>query len=58
MFIALVGLFAGAAMLLPSLFYLVPLTMTEIFLLLSLVGGAWLCLFGLNKLARLIFGEK
>ncbi len=58
MFIALVGLFAGAAMLLPSLFYLVPLTMTEFFLLLSLVGGAWLCLFGLNKLARLIFGEK
>ncbi len=45
-------------MLLPSLFYLVPLTMTEFFLLLSLVGGAWLCLFGLNKLARLIFGEK
>ncbi len=55
MFIALVGLFAGAALLFPSVFYLVPLTMTEFLLLLALVGGAWLCLFGLNKLSRLIF---
>lgn len=58
MFIALIGLFSGAALLLPSLFYLVPLNMTEFILLLSLVSGAWLCLLGLNKLARLIFKEK
>ena len=58
MFIALVGLFAGAVLLFPALFYLVPLTMREFFLLLALVGGAWLCLFGLNKLARLIFKNK
>lgn len=58
MFIALVGLFAGAALLLPSLFYLVPLGLTEFILLLALVSGAWLCLFGLNRLAKLIFGEK
>ncbi|MDE7195201.1 MAG: HAD-IC family P-type ATPase [Oscillospiraceae bacterium] len=54
MFIALIGLFAGAALLFPTLFYLVPLSVTEFLLLLALVGGAWLCLFGLNKLAKLM----
>lgn len=55
MFIALIGLFAGAALLFPSLFYLIPLSVTEFILLLALVGGAWLCLFGLNKLAKFVF---
>lgn len=58
MYIALVGLFAGAALLFPSLFYLVPLTAAELLLLLALAGGALLCLLGLNKLSKVIFRER
>lgn len=58
MFIVLVGLFTGAALLLPRLFSLTPLSLTEFIVLVLLAAVALVCMLGLNMLANRIFDKN
>ncbi len=57
MFILLITGFVGASLILPSLFYIVPLSGASWAVTAALVAIMWLCLAALTKLSGALFGD-